>query len=94
MSSVPFTFRIDPEMKASLEAAASASDRTPGYLAKKAVADYLEAREEKRRAIEEALEDAKKGYFISSESMHRWMDSWGTENELPRPEIDIFPEDS
>lgn len=94
MSSVPFTFRINPEMKASLEAAASATDRTPGYLAKKAVAEYLTAREEKRLAIEAAIKEADKGYFVSSESMHRWMDSWGTENELPRPEIDIFPEDS
>ena len=92
MSSAPFTFRIDPETKKSLEEAASAQDRTPAYLAKKAIEVYLEARKEKQQAILDAITEADKGYFISSGSMHRWMDTWDTNNELPRPDVDIFPE--
>lgn len=90
MSSIPFTIRLDPETKASLEAAAKASDRTSGYLAKQAISAYLAAREEKRLAIEAAIKEADKGIFVSEGAVEKWMDSWGTDNELPRPEPDIF----
>ncbi|CAN7687505.1 hypothetical protein [Rhizobium sp. LjRoot254] len=43
-------------------------------------------------AIEAALAEADKGIFVSQEAVDRWMESWGTENELPMPEPDIFPE--
>jgi len=35
---------------------------------------------------EEALADLDAGRFISHEAMVRWMESLGTENELPPPE--------
>ncbi len=92
MSSVTFSMRLDPATKQALEDTAKALDRTPSYLANKAIEVYLEARTEKRQAILEAIAEADKGYFISSGSMHRWMDSWDTDNELPRPDVDIFPE--
>jgi predicted transcriptional regulator len=42
--------------------------------------------------MDERIAEADKGIFISAEAMHRWVESWGTENELPPPEPDIFPE--
>ncbi len=42
-------------------------------------------------AIEEAVKEADKGVFISSQAMNNWMDSWGSEKELPAAEPDIFP---
>lgn len=42
------------------------------------------------QAIREAIIEADKGVFISSEAMHKWMNSWGTDNEAPRPKPDIF----
>jgi hypothetical protein len=45
-----------------------------------------------RRLMDERIAEADKGIFISAEAMHRWVESWGTENELPPPEPDIFPE--
>jgi hypothetical protein len=44
-------------------------------------------------AVRAALEEADKGVFVSSEAAHRWMESWDTDNELPIPEPDIFPDD-
>jgi hypothetical protein len=35
----------------------------------------------------EAMADYKAGRFISHESMRAWILSWGTDNELPCPEI-------
>jgi predicted transcriptional regulator len=46
----------------------------------------------KEEAIRAALIEAEKGEFISSEEMHCWIDSWGTESELPPPEADIIPQ--
>ena len=40
--------------------------------------------------VEERIAEADKGVFISSEAMLHWIESWGTENELPPPEPDVF----
>jgi predicted transcriptional regulator len=55
-------------------------------LANKAIETFLAARAAKRSQIEAALADAEKGEFISGEALDRWIDSWGTEAELPAPE--------
>ena len=39
----------------------------------------------KRRAIAEARADVAAGRVISDEDMAAWLDSWGTDNELPPP---------
>jgi len=41
-------------------------------------------------AIKKALAKANKGEFISLKAMHKWMDSWGTENEVSAPKPDLF----
>jgi hypothetical protein len=47
----------------------------------------------KEAAISAAFAEADKGIFVSSEALDRWMASWDTDNELPIPEPDIFPDD-
>ncbi len=44
--------------------------------------------------LREAIRDADAGVFVSSEKVHGWMRSWGTAAEQPRPEPDIFPDDT
>ena len=92
MTTSSFTLRIDSDLKKRLEQAAKAADRSASYMAAKAIEAMVEARDEKRRAIEAAVIEADKGVFISSKAMHKWMDSWGTDNELSPPEPDIFLE--
>jgi predicted transcriptional regulator len=41
-------------------------------------------------AIRAAIAEADKGIFVSSEAVHRWMDSWDNDDELPIPEPDVF----
>jgi predicted transcriptional regulator len=53
-------------------------------------ASFLKNSESERRLLSERIAEADKGVFISSEAMHRWVESWGTENELPPPEPDVF----
>ena len=91
MATVPFSFRFDMEVKERLEKQAELEDRSAAYLIQKAVEEYLDAKDYFREEMMAAIAEADKGVFISGEAMDRWMESWGTENELPPPEPDIFP---
>lgn len=93
MTGSPFSLRLSPELKERLDAVAESEDRSASYVATKAIEAFLDARDAKERAIDAAFREADKGIFVSQEAVHRWMDSWDTENELPFPEPDIFPED-
>ncbi|MBN9242377.1 MAG: hypothetical protein J0I98_06245 [Mesorhizobium sp.] len=53
-------------------------------------ASFLKRSSAERRLLKERIAEADKGIFISQEAMHRWIESWGTENELPPPEPDVF----
>ena len=90
MSTVPFTFRLDEEIKSRLEEEAEADDRSASYIAAKAIKQYLDARSFERLAMEEAVQEADKGVFISSNAMRNWIASWGSNDELPPPEADVF----
>ena len=90
MSSVPFTFRMKPEMKESLDDAAKALDRTPGYLVSKAVENYLAAEQEKETAILEAVRKADDGLLVPSEVVDDWLISLKTDKPLRAPKSSDF----
>ncbi len=94
MPTVPFSIRIDADIKAQLEDEAKTLDRSASYVATKAIEGFLKSRQRKRVAIDRALKEAEKGVFVSQEAVTVWVDSWGTDNELPKPEPDIFPKSS
>jgi len=79
MSTIPFTMRLDEDIKRELEAEAKLADRSASYIATKAI-----------KEIQEAIAEADKGAFISEEKMTEWFESLGTDNELPEPEPDVF----
>lgn len=91
MATTPFSIRLDTEVKAKLEHEARLVDRSAGYIAQKAIEDYLDAKAYKRECLQEAIAEADKGVFISEEAVDAWVKSWDTENELPMPEPDVFP---
>ena len=91
MATIPISVRLDEDMKTRLEKEATREDRSASYIIQKAVGEYLDEREFFHREMEAAIAEADKGVFISGEAMHRWIESWDTENEVPPPEPDIFP---
>ena len=93
MATSPFSLRLSPELKKRLDAVAESEDRSASYVATKAIEAFLDARDAKARAIDAAFREADQGIFVSQEAVHRWMNSWDTDNELPIPEPDIFPDD-
>jgi predicted transcriptional regulator len=92
MNNVPFSLRLEPALKSRLEEAAQSEDRSASYVAARAIESFLDARDAKRAEIETALVEADRGIFVSQEAVHRWMESWDTDSELPMPEPDIFPD--
>jgi RHH-type transcriptional regulator, rel operon repressor / antitoxin RelB len=54
-------------------------------LAKDAIVAYLDEQEEQLKRIREGLADAAAGRVAPDEDVARWLESWGTEDELPPP---------
>ena len=65
-----------------LDALARSTNRSPAALARQTLDQFLEVEAWHAAAIDGA--DAG-GPFVAHEDMVRWLESWGTENELPPP---------
>lgn len=94
MTTVPFSMRIEEDLKASLTQEAKRVDRPASYLASRAISDYLARQKLERELLLGRMEEAEAGVFVSEDRVTAWVDSWFTETELPRPDADIFPRKS
>jgi predicted transcriptional regulator len=83
--SSPFSVRIDDNLRVRLQQAAEADDRSLSYITQKALSQYLDAREYKRREIVKVFKASRNENYILDSEMNDWLDSWGTTNELPPP---------
>lgn len=90
MSDTTFSVRLPDELRQEVDELAKATKRSRSFIVKEAVETYMADQRAYLAAIDEALAEADKGVFISGEAVERWLMSWGTENELPPPEPDIF----
>jgi predicted transcriptional regulator len=91
-SSGTFSVRLPDGLRREVDDLAKATKRSRSFVVKEAVAAFMEERRAYLAAIDEALAEADKGVFISGEAVSRWLASWGTPDELPPPEPDIFPD--
>jgi predicted transcriptional regulator len=91
MNSVPFSLRLEPELKSRMEAEAESENSSVSDVATRAIEAFLDSRDALRLDLVAAIAEADEGVFVSQEAVHRWMESWGTDNEMPMPEPDIFP---
>jgi predicted transcriptional regulator len=87
-----FSIRLPNKLLREIDEVAASSNRSRNWVIKQAVVAYLQEQQAYFAAIEEGLAEADKGIFISGEKVMEWLASWGTPNELPPPEPDIFPE--
>jgi predicted transcriptional regulator len=82
------TVRLQPEVESGLEAMADKLSRSKSWLINQALREYLERQEQAQsRWLEtlRAMESVAPGRVVSGESVHEWLRSWGTEDELPPP---------
>jgi predicted transcriptional regulator len=78
--------RIEVELEQALDAAANDMRRPKGWVINEALREYLRHRElEKQRWQDtlEALEDIRMGRVVDGNKVHAWLESWGTDEELP-----------
>ena len=90
MASDRITIRVEPELKQWFEQQAKLKDRSLGYMVTESMEQTKRSSEARDQMIRDAMAEADRGVFVSEEAVHKWMDSWVSENELPMPEPDIF----
>ena len=65
-------------------------ERTGGSeteIADEALAQYIRFHSRMIEKVEEGRAAARRGEFIDQEDMEAWLDSWGSDNELPPPSV-------
>lgn len=81
--------KLDESLHARLKTLGSLKQRSPHWLMKTAIEEYV--RREETYELEKA-EDMQRwqnyklsGHAITNEATEEWLSSWGSENELPCP---------
>ena len=76
--------------KTRLETLAAAVGRSSEELVQQAIESYLDLDSRQVAAIGEALAEGDAGgRFVRHQDMVAWLESWGTDDELPAPEANI-----
>ncbi len=71
MAADVLTFRIDPEMRESLDAVAAAQDRDRTYVVREALRAYLDLYHWQTKHIEKGLQSADHGKFATGAEVRR-----------------------
>ena len=82
------SFRIRKELQEPLEKVASELRRPKAWVINEALAAYLERENQQQRMYRETLEglaDVEAGRLIDGEQVMAWIESWGSDRELPPP---------
>ena len=88
---VTITVRTSRQTKDQLDALAENMGRSANYIAGEAISSYVSENAWQVEAIGKAVAEADAGGpSISQEATERWLKSWGSDHELPKPEPDTF----
>ena len=82
------SIRLNPEIEEPLEKLAQKLDRSRNYLINQAVKEFVmrQAMEQDRwQDTLEALDSVKNGRLIDADIVEKWMNSCGSDDELPMP---------
>jgi predicted transcriptional regulator len=79
------TAQVPLELAEEMDALSEMIERPKQWIIKKALVQFLAREAEKRRLIQEGLDDVTAGRIVSMEQAREWADSLGTDNELPVP---------
>lgn len=81
--------KLDESLHARLKALGEVKERTPHWIMKTAIAEYVEREESIEREKQEDMERWKRykasGYSVPNEAVDAWLESIGTDCELPCP---------
>ncbi|MFZ9611569.1 MAG: CopG family ribbon-helix-helix protein [Methylococcales bacterium] len=81
--------KLDETLHSRLKSLSMAKDRTPHWLMKVAIEEYVAREEtyeqEKREDMERWQKYKLTGHAVAHEAVDAWLGSWGSEGELPCP---------
>lgn len=85
----PVGVKLDHELKGRLKKLGAAKHRSPHWIMKEAIREYVEREEASEKLRQETIERwkayQKDGKQVSNEAMIAWLDTWGTDKEAGRP---------
>ena len=91
MTKTMISARIPEKLSQELEALAAKMKRPKGFLLTEALESFVAREAWMAKKIDSAAKAADKTTeWHSHESVSKWIMSWGTDNELPKPAPDIF----
>ncbi len=82
------TVRLQPDVEESLEAMSGKLSRTKSWLINEAIREYVQRRQQEETRWADtlkAMESVAQGKVVSGDAVHGWLQSWGSDNELPQP---------
>jgi predicted transcriptional regulator len=84
--STVISVRLEPEVSGKLESLAREVKRSKGHLASEAIAAFVDCNIRQIEEIKRGVEEARSGLpGVPHAEVEKWVRSWGTEHELPRP---------
>lgn len=89
VASKTVTIKMDDSTHGRVKQLAKGKSRTSHWVMRTAISEYLD-REEKREAFRQATlaawqEYQETGLHLTGEEVDAWLESWGTDDELPTP---------
>ncbi|HME57858.1 MAG TPA: CopG family ribbon-helix-helix protein [Terracidiphilus sp.] len=85
MSQTSILVQLDPAVQARLAALADDRQQPVSDLAAEVISMYVAPDSWEHKHIRAGMAELEAGQGISNERVMEWLDSWGTENELPAP---------
>ena len=85
----PTSIKLDDDLKGRVQHLAETRRRSAHWLMREAIEQYVE-REERREAFKQDTVKAWEAYqatglHATADEVEKWLDSWGTDSELPAP---------
>jgi predicted transcriptional regulator len=86
---MPTSVKIDSEMKSRIKQLADIQQRSPHWIMRTAICEYVEREEKREKFRQEALESWKQykatGKHLTGEEVGEWLSTWGTKSETELP---------
>lgn len=83
------SIRLQPGVEKTLEEAAEKLQRSKNWLINQAIKEFLQKESLENKRWQDtliALESLTKSKAVKGASVHSWLESWGSETELEKPE--------
>jgi len=83
------SIRLQPDIEKTLEEAAEKLQRSKNWLINQAIKEYLQKESLENKRWQDtlvALDSLNNGKVVEGAAVHAWLESWGTDNELQKPE--------